>query len=230
MEDMFYYHKIKAAFESARDEDRAGRMKAYMKNQFDYYGVDSPTRKEIGREIILQHGKPEPPVLMGLTGLLWSDKHREMQYMAMDLNDRLLKKLDDSFLIFFDKLIGQKSWWDTIDWIAPKAFGYLFKKYPEKKDQYIEKWMASGNIWYIRSAILFQLHYKQDTDFELVKVLILQTLGTREFFINKACGWILREYSKTDATAVEQFIRERSDQLHPLTVREGLKWLTNKKA
>ena len=44
-----------------------------------------------------------------------------------------------------------------------------------------------------------------------------------EFFINKAIGWALREYSKTDADAVRAFVAETD--LAPLSRREALKWL-----
>jgi len=227
MEDQFYYHKIKAAFEPYHNAERAVKMKAYMKDQFEFYGIDSPTRKRLLAELIREHGKPDPVVLLGLTGLLWADPYREMQYTAMYLNDRLLNKLDQSYAYFFDKLIGQKSWWDSVDWLAPTGMGKMFKRFPGIQDQFIEKWMESDNKWYIRSAILFQLHYKADTDFDLVKSLILRTIGTKEFFINKASGWILREYSKTNAEPVIEFI-DSHPELHSLTKREGLKWLVNK--
>lgn len=227
MEDQFYYHKIKAAFEQASDHERAVKMKAYMKDQFEFFGIDSPARKQILVDLINQHGKPDSDVLMGLTGLLWAEPKREMQYAAMYFNDRCLSKVDQTYAFFLDKLIGQKSWWDSVDWLAPSGLGKLFRRFPGLQEHFIEKWMESGNKWYIRSAILFQLHYKSNTDFELVKNLILRTLGTKEFFINKASGWILREYSKTNAKSVISFI-ENHPELHPLTQREGMKWLKNK--
>jgi 3-methyladenine DNA glycosylase AlkD len=228
MEDQFYYQKIKAAFEGVRDPGRAVKMKAYMKDQFEFYGIDSPTRKLILTGLINQQGKPDPDVLMGLTGLLWADAHREMQYAAMFFNDKCLGMVDESYALFLDKLIGQKSWWDSVDWIAPSGMGKLFKRFPGLQDRFIGKWMDSGNIWYIRSALLFQLHYKAGTDFDLVKSLIHQTTGSREFFVNKASGWILREYSKTNPDAVISFIEDHPE-LHPLTRREGMKWLLNRK-
>lgn len=227
MEDLFYYQKFKAAFEEKRNPGKGLKMKAYMKNQFDFYGTDSPTRKQIVSDILKAHGKPDTAVLMGLTGLLWADEHREMQYVAMQINAKVLLKQDEYYAYFLDKLIGQKSWWDTVDWLAPGGMGTLFKMYPHLKDSFLEKWMESGNKWYIRSAILFQLHYKKDTDFDLVKSLILRTIGTKEFFINKAAGWILREYSKTNPEVVTHFIEEHPE-LHSLTKREGLKWMKNK--
>ncbi|MCB9010197.1 MAG: DNA alkylation repair protein, partial [Ardenticatenaceae bacterium] len=53
--------------------------------------------------------------------------------------------------------------------------------------------------------------------------LIRENLDSDEFFIQKAIGWALREYSKTDAGAVVAFIA--ATPLAPLSAREGLKWL-----
>ncbi|HAQ37883.1 MAG TPA: DNA alkylation repair protein, partial [Saprospirales bacterium] len=224
MEDLFYFHQLKAAFSDHADQERAVRMKAYMRNQFEFFGIESPIRKKIVSGILSENGKPELPVLIGLTGLLWSQPEREMQYAAMDINNYFLKKLIPAYMPIYEKLIGQKSWWDTVDWLAPRAMGSLFLRYPEHIDRHVENWLSSGNIWYIRSAILFQLHYKKHTDFELLKSIILQTIGSTEFFINKASGWALREYSKTNASAVTEFV-ESTPALSGLTKTEALKWL-----
>lgn len=226
MEDLFYLHQLNEAFSNQADQARAVRMKAYMRNQFDFFGVDSPTRKSIVSNVLRENGKPELPVLIGLTGLLWSQPEREMQYAAMDISNYFLKKLNPAYMQIYEKLIGQKSWWDTVDWLAPKAMGTILQRYPEHMTQYVEKWLKSGNIWYIRSAILFQLHYKDKTDFDLLKSIILQTTGSTEFFINKASGWALREYSKTNAKAVTDFVGSNPG-LSGLTKTEALKWLKN---
>ncbi len=227
MEDLFYFHQLKASFQDHANPERAMSMKGYMRNQFEFFGVDSTTRKTIVSDVIRKNGKPEFPVLIGLTGLLWSQPEREMQYAAMDINNHYLKKLIPAYIPVYEKLIGQKSWWDTVDWLAPRAMGTFLQNFPEEIPRYTDKWLNSGNIWYIRSAILFQLHYKLKTDFELLKSIILQTTGTKEFFINKASGWALREYSKTNADAVINFVNSTA-QLSNLTRTEALKWLNNR--
>jgi 3-methyladenine DNA glycosylase AlkD len=70
---------------------------------------------------------------------------------------------------------------------------------------------------------LFQLKYKKTLDTSLLTAIILQNSDSNEFFINKAIGWILREYSKTNPKWVKNFIE--SYALHPLSVREGCKYL-----
>ncbi|HMP98599.1 MAG TPA: DNA alkylation repair protein, partial [Cyclobacteriaceae bacterium] len=117
----------------------------------------------------------------------------------------------------------QKSWWDTVDLIAAKMAGNYFRIYPEQKNKYIKKWRNSKNIWLIRSAILFQLKYKTETDFNLLSDIILQHQDSNEFFIQKAIGWVLREYAYTDAAKVKKLVQ--THKLKPLSMREALKHL-----
>jgi 3-methyladenine DNA glycosylase AlkD len=122
-----------------------------------------------------------------------------------------------------EELIGVRSWWDTVDFLAPKLAGPLLLRYPELIGTYPGRWIESDNIWYQRSAILFQLDYKQQTDAQRLFDYIRRRADSREFFVQKAAGWALRQYSKTAPDAVREFIA--GNELPPLTVREGLKWV-----
>ncbi|GAM75112.1 DNA alkylation repair enzyme [Vibrio ishigakensis] len=73
---------------------------------------------------------------------------------------------------------------------------------------------------------MYQLKFKQETDIELLFELIKENQTDNEFFIQKAIGWALREYSKTDADCVIEFIE--SQQIEGLAKREGLKWLKSR--
>ena len=81
------------------------------------------------------------------------------------------------------------------------------------------------NMWLRRIAILHQLKFKEDTDEKLLEEIIKNNFGSKEFFINKAIGWILREYSKTNNIWVRNFLDEYKDVLSPLSIREGSKIL-----
>lgn len=146
---------------------------------------------------------------------------REYQYFAITLLERMIKKANFEIVDLLEYLIVNKSWWDSVDGIAVNLAGTFFNNYHDMIDDITYKWMNSGNMWLQRTCILFQLKYKQKTDFELMTKFILQCSGSNEFFIQKAIGWALREYSKTNPDAVIEFIRK--NQLKPLSVREGLK-------
>jgi 3-methyladenine DNA glycosylase AlkD len=122
-----------------------------------------------------------------------------------------------------EHFIVTKSWWDTVDLIASNAVGRYMLQFPEKRDTTIDHWRKSDNIWLNRSCLIFQLKYKDQTNFKLLKSLIQQYQFENEFFIQKAIGWSLREYSKTNPEGVRDFIEAIG--LKGLAYREGGKYL-----
>ena len=93
-------------------------------------------------------------------------------------------------------LIVSKSWWDTVDVLSPHIMGYMFSTYPKLIPQYSDLWIEDENIWLQRSAILYQLHYKGGTDEERLFRYIIRRANSDEFFVQKAIGWVLREYAE----------------------------------
>jgi len=109
---------------------------------------------------------------------------------------KYIKELQPKDIELFEFMIINKSWWDTIDFIGPKLVGEYFKLYPEQRNKYAEKWLNTENLWLQRVSILFQLNYKENLDSKYLAFIITSLLGSKEFFINKAIGWILRQYGK----------------------------------
>lgn len=211
------------SFEAHADAERAQRMRAYMKDQFDFLGLPSPLRKELSKKFYTEAGYPEPAELDEVVREAWHLPCREYKYFAMELMVKLRKKAGHEAMHLYEELITDQSWWDTVDLLAPSLVAYHLQQYPEERSQYINKWMTSGNIWLQRSCILFQLKYKMETDPRMLSWIILELKDSKEFFIRKAIGWALREYSKTDPGFVVRFVQ--SNDLSGLSHREALKWL-----
>jgi len=218
-----YVANLKALFEKNSDPSQAAPMKKYMRDQFDYLGIKTPQSKMLMKEFIGKQGLPPIEELDTILRDLWALPQREFQYVAMNLLDRFEKKLPANFIITLEYLIVTKSWWDTVDTLASHPVGTHFQRYPAVKKKYLAKWRKSKNLWLRRTAILFQLGYKKETDFNLLCEIIRENLGSDEFFINKAIGWALRQYAYTDAKAVKKFVK--ATDLHPLSRREAMKHL-----
>jgi 3-methyladenine DNA glycosylase AlkD len=109
-----------------------------------------------------------------------------------------------------------------VDTLAGHTVGAQFKRFPKVREKYLKKWRKSENFWLRRTTLLFQLGYKEETDFDLLCELIKENLGSDEIFINKAIGWALRQYAWTNPTSVKKFVKATKD-LHPLSRREALK-------
>lgn len=216
------FNKILQEFRGNENLTQAVPMAKYMKNRFPYLGLTRPIRNTI-QAGFLKEVKKEKEISWEFVVQCWALPEREYQYLAIDYLIVLAKGLQKEDIVELELLITQKSWWDTIDIIATKLVGELCIQYPELIDDYILPWAASDNIWLARTAILFQLKYKQNTDTMLLNRIILLNNNSQEFFINKAIGWILREYSKSNREWVKNFIANNS--LHPLSVREGSKYL-----
>ncbi len=217
--------EVMEVLKSHGDEDYAVRMKSYLKDHFELYGIQSPKRKLLTKSFMKSHKKTDYQNIKSMVKDLWEYPFRDVQYVAMDLFSSYLKTMEKEDLSLLEYLITSKSWWDTADWLAAHGAGTYFMKFPDVKMEVIEKWMQSENLWLIRSGIIHQLFYKEKTDFDLMVALILDQKGSKEFFINKASGWALRQYSKTNPSMVQLFIDEYSSELSNLTIKEGMKWI-----
>jgi 3-methyladenine DNA glycosylase AlkD len=221
-----YAKSIRVLFNGHADPQKAAPMKRYMRDQFDYVGLKGPLMGDLLRQHILTHGLPPLADLDPILRELWALPQREFQYAGASLLARLENRLPASFIRTLEHLLVTKSWWDTVDTISTGTLGLHFKRYPAVKSRYLAKWRRSKNFWLRRATLLFQLNYKHDTDFDLLRDLIRENLGSREFFINKAIGWALRQYTRIDPQAVRQFVAETP--LEPLSAREALKWLKHR--
>ncbi len=214
---------LKFLFEQHADPAQAAPMKKYMRGQFEYLGIKSPQFKELMKQHIAAHGLPPVADLDTITRELWSLPQREFQYAATSLIGRMEKQLPKNFTKTFEHLITHKSWWDTVDTLAGNSVGVHFRRFPDVRERTLARWRKSDNFWLRRTCILFQLNYKQETDFDLLCDLVRENLGSKEFFINKAIGWALRQYARTNPQAVKKFVK--ATDLHPLSRREAMKHL-----
>lgn len=215
--------QIISLFEEKGNRDNAITMAKYMKNNFPFLGIKTPTRKELLKIFYKESGILKEPFHGELVLALWELEEREYQYAALDYIRRSLKKLDKTDLPLMEKLITTKPWWDTVDMLAQHPVGTIALKFPEVIPETIVGWAFGSHIWLRRAALLFQLKYKERTDEELLYSFIRHNAASKEFFIQKAIGWALREYSKTNPESVRKFIAH--NELPKLSIREGSKYI-----
>lgn len=198
-------------------------MARYMRDQFPFLGIKTPQRRALLKAFMATHGQPPLDELETIVRELWQLPQREFQYSALTLLDRQVKKLPPEFYQVMEYLMVTKSWWDTVDGLAGNSVATHFVRFPLVRNECLARWRSSDNFWLRRTTLLFQLGYKNKTDQVLLFDLIRENLASKEFFIQKAIGWALREYSKTDLEAVIEFVA--ATPLAPLSAREALKWL-----
>ena len=185
--------KLISDLEKNRNELLAVSMERYMQDKFRFLGVRGATRTEIYKKYFPDARKTKT-IDWNFVESCWNKEEREFQYVVvyyLKTMQKFLKRDDISRLKF---LIVTKSWWDTIDLLA-KVVGSLVIRF-EGLDQLMLEWSKDSNIWLRRVAMLHQLSFKEKVDKELLEKILLANLDDNEFFINKAVGWALRDYSK----------------------------------
>lgn len=216
-----YLVPITRAFRKQANAETAAGMKAYMLNQFDFFGIKTPERRRLCKQHYQTYPIKDLEELECIVKECFSLPRREYQYFAVELFSYHKKMWQASSIKLMEYCIVHKSWWDSVDHIASEWLGPYFKQFSQKTKTITGKWNRSDNIWLQRSSILFQKAYKLDTDTQLLSAYILHCKDSKEFFIRKAIGWALREYSKTNPGWVKKFVQEQD--LSPLSKREALK-------
>jgi 3-methyladenine DNA glycosylase AlkD len=214
----FLYQKLK----SIENQEYKPKMEAYMKNNFVFFGINSPLRKTILKNFIAENKVEIYQNFRQISEELYQYPERECHYCAIEImNFGFKKDFQESDIFLIKKLITTHSWWDSVDSIAPHLLGSYLKKFPEKKLNILENFSNSNNMWLNRSAIIFQLLYKKDVEENILFAMCEKFSHSKEFFIQKAIGWALRNYAKINPIAVKNFVAIQN--LKPLSVREALK-------
>ncbi|OLO26759.1 DNA alkylation repair protein [Alkalihalophilus pseudofirmus] len=210
-------------FKIMENKEKAKGMSAYMKNHFEFFGIQTPERRKITSKLFKEWQVGKNPINWKLIFDLWEQSEREYQYVAVDYLKKSQKHLSSSDLTQVKEIITSKSWWDTVDLIASNVVGYIVMKFPEQA-KVMDEWIEDDNMWVKRTAILHQLSFKENTDEERLFYYCEKYASETEFFIAKAIGWALRQYGKTHPQAVITFVEKTP--LQNLSKREALKHLS----
>jgi len=210
---------LRSFLEPLRDSKVADSQVRYLRNQFPFLGVKIPLLRKAVQELKKQHPSSD---WRSEVEELWRQPEREFHHAALFWaiayrKQALLKDLD-----LYERLLLTHSWWDTVDTIAPHLAGPFFLRFPERIAK-TEEWLHSPHLWLKRAALIYPLHKRKEIDSERLFRYCNHLSKETDFFIRKAIGWVLREHSKTDPTAVRQFLQIAT--LSPLSVREAQKYL-----
>jgi 3-methyladenine DNA glycosylase AlkD len=218
--------KLRKALRQAGDPARAPGMQAYMKSAMPYHGVPTPLLREVCKATFehlqfaaASHWRAQ--VLDLWRGARFREERYAAMYLAGDKRGRPFQT--PSAMKMYEELIITGAWWDYVDDIASHRVGPILKDYPAPMRRKMLSWSRSNNLWKRRTAIICQLGFKADTDLALLYACIEPSLGSREFFLQKAIGWALRQYAWTDGAEIKKYVRLNRTRLSALSCREALK-------
>lgn len=212
-----------SVFKKHANSHEAMPMAAYMKNKFEYFGIKKTPRSVLQKAFIDFNKSKTFEELEQLVLELFENPQRELHYVALELLHKAKVYKHKKSIKLFERLILSHSWWDSVDTIASKLVGPYFEEFPDEREKWISKWIKADNLWLNRTAIIFQLNYKNNLDIDWLTKAILPHTNSKEFFHQKAIGWALRQYAKTNPKWVKDFVK--NTPLKPLSVREATKHL-----
>ena len=215
-------NKLTLLLQSRANRDNAVHMSAYMKNRFSFFGIKTPERRKLTREWWTKFPIASESELLNLANELWNLEQREFHYVGSDTLKKYKSMLTPSALNTLKRLIIDNSWWDTVDTLAAHPIGQIIFNYPES-GQIMDIWIEEDNMWVRRAAILHQLQFKIKINENRLFYYCEKCMDEKEFFVRKAIGWALRQYSYTNMKSVLDFVHTHEDRLSPLSKREAMK-------
>ena len=216
------YDKIKQLFEQNSDEENAIKMSKYMRNLFKFYGIPTPIRKSLYKDL-LKEEKAKKTIDWNFLDKCYEDNYREFQYLALDYIENMQKFLNYDDVPKLYKYINSKQWWDTIDRFDRIVGNIAFKD--DRINDLMLKWSKNEDFWLRRIAIDHQLGRKEKTNTKLLEQILLNNFCSDEFFINKAIGWSLRDYSKTNPDWVKDFLSKYENKMDKVSLKEAYKYI-----
>ncbi len=217
--------------EPRRDAEAAASMTAYMKIEARrdpnaFLGVKKDATKELQRELKKRFPPKDEETLVAQVTALWALPYREPKYAALEHARAFQKKkLTTASLPLIEQLIREGAWWDLVDAAAAWLVSPLYLRDRSAVRPTLDRWRDSDDLWLRRSALLAHLKHREETDREALFADIEALAHEKEFFIRKAIGWVLREYSYAEPEAVKAFLEAHRAELSGLSFREGAKQL-----
>lgn len=208
------------------DPAKAPAMAAYMKTSQPFFGVPTPLRTAMLKQMGDRFAPPDQKSYVRSVIALWELPHREERYCAISFARRYERFITPVSLPLYERMIREGAWWDFVDEIAVNLVGAVYGNFRAQTRPTIERWIDDEDLWIRRSALLSHLKHKRATDAPQLFRHCLKRAHEPEFFIRKAIGWILREYSKTDPRAVRKFLATNRKRLSKLSFDEGSKHLS----
>lgn len=216
---------VQSEFAALADPQKAAGMQAYLKTEMPCYGIQKPQRQVVLREVKRRFPPRSRRQYEAAIKALWRLPHREEKYAAMEYAHQWPQWITAESIPLYERMIRDGAWWDLVDFAAIRLVGQVRLQQRRDLRSTIRAWLDDDDLWIRRTVLISQIGHKQQTNEKELFAHCRRLAHESDFFIRKAIGWALREYSKTQPDAVRSFLLENQRRLSPLSFREGAKVL-----
>jgi len=204
----------------------AATMQKYMKSKMPFRGVKTPTLTRVTTGLFKRHTVRSFDEYEATVRDLWeSAEFREERYVAIGFARKYLTYQTLEALRLYRMMIETGAWWDYVDTIAQHLIGELLRRFPTEMKPKMRRWIKDEHLWIRRSAILSQNSFKSKTDEAMLFEFCLECMDEKVFWTQKAIGWALREYSKTNPKSVREFVEAHKRAMSRVTLNEAGKYI-----
>jgi 3-methyladenine DNA glycosylase AlkD len=209
------------ALRALGDARRAEWEKAYQKSRWEHWGVALPKMDFAIRETLGHLSQEHAPELCRR---LWREPVWDLKIVAGRILARKSIEPDAKVWDFVTERVADLDGWAIADNLATVASRCLIAD-PDRLDV-VETWIESPHLWTKRATLVFTLPWTEGKrDPERMLGWAARLADDREWFIQKAVGWWLRELSKRDPARVRRFLKEHGQKLTGVAKREATKYL-----
>ena len=213
--------RLLQALRARGSRERAEREKAYQKSRWEQWGVPLPGMDAAIRETL---GDLAQDQALALCRRLWREPVWDLKVVSARILARKAIAPDAEVWGFVTERLGDLDGWAVADNLADVASRCLVAD-PARLDA-VEAFVESPHLWTRRAALVFTLPWaKEKRDPERMLGWAARLDEDRQWFIQKAVGWWLRELSKRDPKRVRRFLDEHRAKLSGVARREATKYL-----
>ena len=216
---------VRKALEAAAIPAKAEPMAAYMKHKGVFLGVQKPDRVPVIRMLRREFRPANRGEWRAGVAALWAQPYREERYMALEYGGLFPEFHSAEEAPLYERLAREGAWWDLVDLVMGLLASPTMLTDRAQMRWHTDRWIDDPDMWVRRLALLSQIRHKDRTDGAQLFDYCLRRADENEFFIRKAIGWALRDYSWTSPDAVRDFLRRNEGRFSALTVREASKRL-----
>lgn len=216
--------QLQAQAEPGRDD----QMAAYHKQTREVLGVPNPAMNDLTKAWRQELGVEQR---IALARALWDMDIFETRISAAKLLTQARIRPDDGVWDLLQSWVSDFDSWAIADHVCMAGQRRLTAE-PTRLDD-VEVWTQSEHMWTRRAALVITLPWaKQNNPKPDEMAARDRILGwaagyvpDRDWFIQKAIAWWLRDLSKRDAQRVRAFLDTHGAQMKPFARKEAAKYL-----
>jgi 3-methyladenine DNA glycosylase AlkD len=205
--------------------ERAAHEKAYLRSDLRFLGASVPAIRSVATTIAAELA-PDRAGLLALVEALWARGVHECRMAAVELLSLATGQLCADDMVLLERLLRESRTWALVDGLAVSVIGPLVEREASARIV-LDRWAADRDFWVQRAALLALLPglRRGEGDFTRFARYADGVLDSREFFLRKAVGWVLREVGRTRPELVVEWLAPRTGRASGVTVREAVKHL-----